>query len=117
MANTSTQNKEDRMFRTIEVWVANPLATYEEIAKMAGISDKTFYRYRQNAEFMDEYHKRCEQRFKSLEAKAIALLDGELNTKNWNAIKYVLDGTGYKPTDKSEVKVEDGLTITVEVED
>lgn len=113
----STQNKEDRVFRTIEAWVANPLATYEEIARKAGISDKTFWRYRQDPEFMEEYHKRCEQRFRSLESKAIALLDGELDSKNWNAIKYVLDGTGYKPTDKSEVKVDDGLTIKVEVEE
>jgi hypothetical protein len=37
-----------------------------------------------------------------MEAKAIELLNEQLDYKNWNAIKYVLDGLGYKPTDKVE---------------
>lgn len=117
MPNGSSQSVIDRKYRAIEVWVANPLDTFEEIAKKAGISDKTFWRYRQEEEFMEEYHRRCEKRFKSLEGKAIALLDGELDNKNWQAIKYVLDGTGFKPTEKSEVKVDDGLTIKIEVDE
>lgn len=108
------QTKEERMNRTLEIWLANPLSSFEEIAKAAGVSYRTFQRYRQDEAFMAEYSRRCKAKFKALEAPAISLLREEMDSHNWNAIKYVLDGTGYKPTDKVEVQQ---TTITVSVED
>lgn len=105
---------EDRMNRAMEVWLANPLSSYEDIAIMAGIGDKTFYRYRQNPEFMNEYHQRQKERFASLEGKAVAKLEQKLDEGEWRAIQYTLDGMGYKPTDKVEVAQ---TVISVSVED
>lgn len=100
--------------RCLEAWLANPLADFQTIAKAAQVCDMTFYRYRQDASFMAEYHKRQRERFAGLEGKAIALLENEMDNGNWNAIKYTLDGNGYKPTDKVEVQQ---TTITVGFED
>lgn len=114
MPNGKT-SMEERKQKALEAWVNNPTKGYEEIAKIAGIGDKTFWRYRQDEEFMNRYREMCQERFKSLEAKAVSLLDEQLDYKNWNAIKYVLDGLGYKPTDKVEQVSE--TTIKVSIED
>lgn len=108
-----TQTKDDRMKRTLEVWLANPLGKFEDIAAAAGVSDKTFWRYRQDPDFMAEYHKQQQKRFSSLEGKAIALLENEMDNGNWNAIKYTLDGVGYKPTDKIEASTQNTFTIHI----
>jgi uncharacterized protein (DUF2384 family) len=110
------QTKEARMERTLETWLAMPLATFEEIAAASGVSDKTFYRYRQDASFMAEYSRRQKQRFAALEGKAIALLEEQMENRNWNAIKYTLDGTGYKPTDKVEVQ-QTTISVSIDEED
>lgn len=106
--------KEGRMERTLETWLAMPLATFEEIAAAAGVSDKTFWRYRQDPEFMAEYSRRQKQRFAALEGKAVALLEEQMDSRNWNAIKYTLDGCGFKPTDKVEVQQ---TTICVSIDE
>lgn len=110
----SKNSQPDRMKMAMEVWLANPLDTFGEIAAKAGIGQKTFYRYRKDADFMEQYHKAQQERFAAMEGKAVALLDEEMNNRNWNAIKYVLDGNGYKPTDKVEVQQ---TTFTVGIED
>lgn len=107
------QTKEERMERTLEVWLANPLDTFEQIAAKAGISERTMYRYRTNPDFMAEYSRRQKERFASLEGKAVALLEMEMDKGNWNAIKYALDGTGHKPTDKVEVQ-QTTISVTVD---
>lgn len=103
-----------RKRKVMENWLNNPFASYEEISKMSNISKRTFERYRADAAFMAEYHQRQNERFKSLEGKAVALLEQQMEQGNWNAIKYTLDGSGYKPTDKVEVQQ---TTITVSIED
>ena len=107
------QTKVDRMERTLEVWLANPLASFEEIAEKAGVSERTMYRYRSDPAFMAEYSRRQKERFASLEGKAVALLEIEMDKGNWNAIKYALDGTGHKPTDKVEVQ-QTTISVTVD---
>lgn len=110
-----TRSIDERKRIALQVWVDNPLLSFEEVAAKAGIADKTFYRYRQDPAFMDEYKKMCQERFKTLEGKAVYLLNEQLDAKNWNAIKYALDSLGYKPTDKVEQVTE--TTIKVSVED
>mgnify|MGYP002524590954 CR=1 FL=1 len=69
---------ENRMENVLTVWLENPLLTFEEIADKAHVGSSTFWRYRQNPEYMAEYHKRCRERFSGLEAKAIEVLDNKL---------------------------------------
>lgn len=112
--NAFDDDTEARMLRTLEVWLNNPLMRLDDVAETAGVGKKTFYRYRQNPLFMEEYRKRQRERFAALEGKAIELLDQELDNKNWNAIKYTLDGLGYKPTDKVEITE---TTIKVDIDE
>lgn len=104
---------EDRKEKAIEIWLANPLADLQTIAAKAGISDKTFYRYRQDAAFMDEYHNRLKQRFAALEGKAMFYLEDQIDAKNWNAIKYVLDSAGYKPTEKVDMNATTTINVSI----
>ena len=113
MPNGSTQGIEERKQRTLEAWVNNPTLTFEEIAKLAGVSDKTFWRYRQDENYMKQYQKMCQARFRRLEAKAIQKLEEQLDEGNFQAVKYTLDSLGYKPTDKVEANVDAPITITV----
>ena len=34
---------------------------------------------------------------------------------NWNAVKYILDGVGYKPEDKTKVSVEAAPSIEISI--
>ena len=105
---------DERQNRVLETWLNNPNDTYTAIAEKAGISFTTFWKYRSNDEFMVEYHKRCQQRFKELENKAMLQLENQVDKGNFAAVKYVLDGNGYRPTEKVEVQQ---TTITVGVEE
>lgn len=106
---------EQRKEIALQTWVDNPLLPLDDVARLAELSPKTFWRYRQEPEFMEEYHKRCQKRFNELEGKAVSLLDEQLNQKNWNAIKFTLENMGYKPTEKVEQINE--TTIKVSVDD
>lgn len=114
MFNAPDDDTEARMIIALETWLNNPLMRLDMVAKEAGIERTTFYRYRQNPLFMEEYRRRQRERFAAMEGKAIELLDEELNNKNWNAIKYTLDGLGYKPTDKVEITE---TTIKVDIDE
>ena len=114
MFNAFDDDTEARMLQALEVWLNNPLMRLDDVAKEASISPKTFYKYRQNSLFMEEYRRRQSERFATMEGKAIELLDNELDNRNWNAIKYTLDGLGYKPTDKVEITE---TTIKVDIDE
>lgn len=103
-----------RKARLIEIWLSNPMASYEEICRQAGCSNDTFLRYRKDEEFMKEYSRRCKERFSSLEAKAVAKLEEQIDNDNFAAIKYALDGLGYKPDDNLNVSGTNTFTITIE---
>lgn len=106
-----------RQERVMEIWLDNPLLPFDTVAKMAGVGAKTFWRYRQDQEFMASYHEEQKRRFAALEGKAMTLLDDQMDKGNWNAIKYVLDGNGYKPTEKVDVDAATTITITVDDDD
>lgn len=102
-----------RQDKCLEVWLDNPLLPYDTIADMAGVGRKTFWRYRQDEEFMRRYHEEQKRRFASLEGKALSLLDDQMDKGNWNAIKYVLDGSGYKPTEKVDMNAATTITVSI----
>lgn len=109
----SRANK-DRRQAVLELWINNPFATYKEIYDVAGIDVNTFRAWRNDTAFMEEYHTRTAARFREMEARAMAKLYNLVSDGEWQAVKYVLDGNGYKPTDKVEVQQ---TTINVSVED
>ena len=103
-----------RQDKCLQVWLDNPTLPLDTVAEMAGVSIKTFYRYRQDKEFMERYHEEQKKRFASLEGKAIALLEQQMTDGNWQAIKYVLDGTDHKPEDKVSLNT---TVITVSIDE
>lgn len=107
------QTLAERQRRVIEVWVNNPLDDFKTIAKKAGISERTLYTYRHDEKFMAAFHEACRQRFNSMEAKAMEVLDSQLENGNLQAAKYVLDSMGYKPTDKIEASVSQDVIINI----
>lgn len=107
--------KKERMDRVLEVWVANPLMPLEQVARTAGVGDRTFYRYRQDPAFMDRYHEACKEKFKSMEGLAMQKLRDAVEDGNWNAVKYILDGMGYKPTEKVDANVNGTQDINITI--
>ena len=104
---------EIRKQKVLETWVNNPTLSYEQVAETAGVSISTFYRYRHDPEFMEQYHELCKRRFNSLEAKAIEALETQLDIGTWQAVKYVLDGLGYKPADKVEADLTTDVVVNI----
>ena len=115
MSKTKEQYLLDRYDQVATVWVENPHLTIEEIAKKARIGESTFYRYRRDDTFMAIYKEKCQQKYKELESQAIGKLAELVNSGNWNAVKYVLDGVGYKPEDKTKVSVEAAPSIEISI--
>lgn len=108
---------EERQNRCLEVWVNNPTMSYEEIAKQAGVDKRTFYRYRQNPDFMRKYQAMCRERFNGFESLAIEKLKEALEKGDFKAVKYTLDGLGYAATQKIDANIDGGMDITVSIDD
>lgn len=112
--NFRTEKMEQNMAHVLEIWLANPLLSFTEIAEKAGVSDATFLRYRQNEEFMQKYDVRCREKFKALQAKALEQMEILVEQGHWNATKYALDGNDYAGKQKLEIN---STTIKVSVEE
>lgn len=98
----------------LEVWLNNPRLNLAEIAEKAGISQNAFYKLRQNPEFMEEYHQRCQQRYKEAEALAIENLIDKLYEEDWQATKYALDGLNYGGKTAVELSTANSINIKID---
>lgn len=105
----------ERYRKVATIWVENPYLTYGEICKIARISDYTFYNYRHDERFMAIYKELCQQKYREIEYIAVNKLQEMAAQGNWNAVKYVLDGVGYKPEDKTKVAIEAAPSINVTI--
>lgn len=112
--NLRTEKMEQNMEYVLEIWLANPLLSFQEIADKAGISESTFSRYRKNEEFMKKYDTRCRERFRALQAKAMEQMEILMEQGNWNATKYALDGNDYGGKQKLEIS---STTIKVTIDE
>lgn len=102
--------------QVLEYWVNNPTLTYADICRDMEIGDKTFYSWRHQDQFMEEYHKLCSKRFKSLQAIAVQKLGEKVFTGEFQAVKYVLDNQGYNATQKVEANVPTVISVSIEGE-
>ena len=98
----------------IEYWVNNPYETFTDIQKRTGISKTQFYKWRQDDEFMAEFHRQNQQKFDEMEALAVKKTLELADKGNWNAIKYILDNKGFAATQKIDL---DTNTIKVTIND
>lgn len=105
----------ERMEQTLDIWLANPTASNREIAALAGISESTFARYRQDKAFMENYDKRCREWFDSLQALAINTMREATAQGNIQAAKYLLDNK-YAPSQHIDINTND-IKITISNEE
>lgn len=110
------KHMETRMENTINLWVANPFITFEELTKLAGIGITTFARYRENKEFMDEYHRRCKEKVDVMDAMVVAQLEAGIKNGDKWAVKYVADYLGYAAEQKLSVKSDTVISIVLKDE-
>lgn len=61
------------------------------------------------------YKELCQQKYKELESVAMNKLGEMAAAGNWNAVKYILDGVGYKPEDKTKLSVEAAPSIEISI--
>lgn len=115
MSKSKEQYLLERYRKVATIWVENPYLKYGEIAKLAKIGDSTFYGYRHDERFMAIYKELCQQKYKELESVAMNKLGEMAAAGNWNAVKYILDGVGYKPEDKTKVSVEADSAINLTI--
>lgn len=93
------------------------MLSFVEIAEKAGVHPDTFYRYRQDERFMDEYTKRCRERFRALQAKALESMEILMEEGHFQASKYVLDGNDYGAKQKVEVSTPTKIKISINDEE
>ena len=115
MGKTKDEYLLERYRKVATVWVENPYLTFGEISKLCKISENTFYNYRQDETFMAIYKELCQQKYKESESIAVNKLKEMAASGNWNAVKYILDGVGYKPEDKTKLSVEAAPSIEISI--
>ena len=115
MGKTKDEYLLERYRKVATVWVENPYLTFGEISKLCKISENTFYNYRQDETFMAIYKELCQQKYKESESIAVNKLREMAAAGNWNAVKYILDGVGYKPEDKTKLSVEAAPSIEISI--
>ena len=80
--------------------------TQKQIAKEINISEKTICEWKKNIDFKNELQKQMKENFNILALEAQRELKKLLKSKNeyvkMQAIKDILDRSGFKPTDKIE---------------
>lgn len=96
-----------------ELMILKPELTNEEYAKEIGINPKTLYKWKKTVEFNEYLDELCKEKFNDMERLALEKLKAQLKKGNWKAIEYVLNGLGYKPEDKLDIKNSGDINITI----
>lgn len=99
-----------------EIEAIEPGITQEELSKRIGISKRTIYNWHNDERYMELYHKKCEQHFRSLEALAIKGLEQAVKRGKTDAMIYLLNYKGYKPADNINLSSGD-ININITGED
>lgn len=108
------QELKPRQKAAAELMALQPQLSFAEIRRQLNISEKAFWEWRKKPEFMNYYHSLCENRFKELEALAVAKLEENINNNCQKAIEYVLDYQGFAPTQKIDAKLSTDIDIKIE---
>lgn len=96
-----------------ELMVLKPDLTNEKYAEQIGIDPKTLYKWKKTEEFNDYINELCKAKFADMERLAMEKLAAQLKKGNWKAIEYVLNGLGYKPEDKLDIKNSGDININI----
>ncbi|MBR4419765.1 MAG: hypothetical protein IKT32_02695 [Clostridia bacterium] len=94
-----------RHYECIEAMIANPSASYVELAEIVGCNRNTITEWKRNPIFMEEYHRRLREVWKDSEAIAVKTMIKLAEDGSFQASKYILDSQGYAPAQKIEADV------------
>lgn len=101
----------------IELELEHPNWTYQQLADEVGASKTVVYNWHRSPCYTDELQARLKEDWKlaakKAQAKMIELMTSEKQEVALNAAKYVLDSTGYKPTDKIDLDTTASITINI----
>ena len=105
--------------KALKMFEENPYASFASVSKALGIHKARVWDwYSSNTDgFGDKYKKVLDVAFAELEAPAIATLGELIQEKNFQAVKYVLDGTGHKPIDKFQQVGDVEIKVSIEGEE
>lgn len=97
-----------------ELMALHPEMSFTAIRNELGISEKAFWEWRKKPQFMNYYHSLCENRFKELEAKAVAKLEENIENNCQKAIEYVLNYQGFAAPQKIEANVSTEIVVNID---
>ena len=103
----------------LELELENPNWSYQQLADAVGATKTIVWNWHQSPVYTDELSKRLKEDWKlaakKAQSKMIELMNSEKQEVALNAAKYVLDSTGYKPTDN--ISLETVGTIKINITD
>jgi hypothetical protein len=100
-------------YACIEAMLANPSATYVELAEIVGCNRNTITEWKRNKEFMEEYNKRLKEMWKDSEAIAVKTMINLASNGDFKASKYILDSMDYAPAQKIEADLNTNIVIEI----
>lgn len=103
-----------RQLACIEAMLANPKASYEELAEIVGCNRNTITVWRRNEEFQEEYSKRLKEMWKDSEVIAVKTMIKLADEGSFQASKYILDSLDYAPAQKIEADLNTSININIE---
>lgn len=88
-----------------------------EVRETLAISDATLWRWKKNEEFQNELEKENRRKFRSLQTQALSQMKKLMQEGHYQAIKYILDGNYYAPTEKHEIDMSANITVDYGTDD
>lgn len=82
-----------------------------EIAPEIGVDRSTIWRWRKLDEFNDAIEAECRRKFKKLQTTALNGLETLVARGHFGAIKYIMDGNSYAPTEKHDVLLDATIQV------
>ena len=101
----------------IELELEHPNWTYQQLADEIGASKMTVYNWHRSPVYTDELQARLKEDWKlaakKAQTKMLELIHCAKPEVALNAAKYVLDSTGYKPTDNINLDTTGSIKINI----
>lgn len=97
----------------IEAIIANPMKAESKVIEEMGLTNRTFYNWKKEEEFMAALQERLKEKWKDAEGIAIESMIKLCKEGNFNAAKYILDNLGYKPEEKIKAEVSGNMDINI----
>lgn len=102
-----------RQLACIEAMLANPSASYVELAEIVGCNRNTITVWKNDKEFQAEYKRRLKEMWADAEGIAVNSMIKLAEEGNFQASKYILDSHDYAPAQKIEAEVKTDIVINI----